>query len=331
MIGPLLEITGFRLAFDGYEGRAQVLNGIDLRVEQGETVGIVGETGCGKSVLARSILRLNPTPPARVLTGGIRFAGQDVLAMDGPALMALRGAGIGMVFQDPQTYLNPVFTIGSQLADVLRAHGLRGRAAIRARSLELLEAVRLPEPAALLRRYPHELSGGMRQRVLIAQALAGSPRLLLADEPTTALDVTIQGQVLALVADLVARFGLTLVLISHDLGVIGAICRRVVVMYAGSIVEDAPAEELFAHPRHPYTRGLLAAVPDLERPTQMPAGIPGSIPSLRDPPGGCRFHPRCDLTMDICRREAPRLSGTGHRTACHALAPNQDGYAQVRP
>jgi peptide/nickel transport system ATP-binding protein len=316
----LLEIRDFRLAFAGYEGVSQVLNGIDLSVEAGETVGIVGETGCGKSVLARSILRLNPSPPARVLSGTIRFDGADVLAMAAPELRALRGAGIGMVFQDPATYLNPVFTIGSQLADVLRAHGLHDRAAIRARSIELLDAMRLPDAAALLARYPHELSGGMRQRVLIAQALAANPRLLLADEPTTALDVTVQGQILALIADLVARLGLTLVLISHDLGVIGASTRRVVVMYAGSIVEDAPAEALFAAPRHPYTRGLLAAVPDLGRPGVLPVGIPGSIPSARTPPAGCRFHPRCAQAMPICREQAPSLSGLAHRTACHAVA-----------
>jgi peptide/nickel transport system ATP-binding protein len=317
----LLDIRNLRLAFDGYEGTAQVLNGIDLAIEAGEAVGIVGETGCGKSVLARSILRLNPMPPARLLAGSIRFAGRDVMAMGGDELRALRGAGIGMVFQDPATFLNPVFTIGSQLAEVLRAHGASGRAAIRQRSLELLDAVRLRTPAALLGHYPHELSGGMRQRVLIALALAGNPRLLLADEPTTALDVTIQGQVLALIADLVARLGLTLVLISHDLGVIGAACRRVVVMYAGAIVEDAPAAALFATPRHPYTRGLLAAVPDLERPAQMPRGIPGAIPSLRAPPPGCRFAPRCPLAFDRCRAEAPALTGAMHRTACHAVAP----------
>ena len=320
MSAMLLDIRDFRLAFDGYEGTTQVLNGIDVHVAEGESVGIVGETGCGKSVLARSILRLNPSPPARVLSGSIHFAGRDVLAMDQAELQALRGAGVGMVFQDPATYLNPVFTIGSQLADVLRAHGVRRGREIHNRSLELLEAVRLRDPAAMLGRYPHELSGGMRQRVLIAQALAGRPRLLLADEPTTALDVTIQRQVLALIADLVTRFGLTLLLISHDLGVIGAICRRVVVMYAGTIVEDAPAEALFAEPRHPYTRGLLAAVPDLGQPDTLPRGIAGSIPSLRSPPAGCRFHPRCWQTMAICRTEAPHLSGNSHRTACHAVA-----------
>jgi peptide/nickel transport system ATP-binding protein/oligopeptide transport system ATP-binding protein len=317
---PLLDIRDFRLAFDGYEGASQVLNGIDLQVAEGEAVGIVGETGCGKSVLARSILRLNPSPPARVVSGSVHFAGHDVLAMGRAELQALRGAGIGMVFQDPATYLNPVFTIGSQLADVLRAHGVRDRREIHNRSLQLLEAVQLRDAATLLQRYPHELSGGMRQRVLIAQALAGHPRLLLADEPTTALDVTIQGQVLELIADLVARLGLTLLLISHDLGVIGAICRRVVVMYAGTVIEDAPAEALFAEPRHPYTRGLLAAVPDLERPGHLPRGIPGSIPSLRTPPAGCRFHPRCAQAMPLCREQAPPLLGDTHRTACHAVA-----------
>jgi peptide/nickel transport system ATP-binding protein/oligopeptide transport system ATP-binding protein len=320
MNAPLLEVRDFRLAFDGYEGTTQVLNGIDLTVAEGESVGIVGETGCGKSVLARSILRLNPSPPARVLSGTIRFANRDVLAMKRAELQALRGSGVGMVFQDPATYLNPVFTIGSQLADVLRAHGTHQRSEIRRRSLELLEAVRLRDTETLLTRYPHELSGGMRQRVLIAQALAGKPRLLLADEPTTALDVTIQRQVLALIADLVSSFGLTLLLISHDLGVIGAICQRVVVMYAGTIVEDAPAEAIFTAPRHPYTRGLLAAVPDLAQPHALPHGIPGSIPSLRAPPPGCRFHPRCAQAMPVCKLEPPSLKGHTHRTACHAVA-----------
>ncbi len=317
----LLDIEGYRLAFDGFEGCVEVLDGIGLSVTEGESVGIVGETGCGKSVLARSVLRLNPTPPARVLGGVIRFDGEDVLSMPGSALRRLRGAAIGMVFQDPVTYLNPVFTIGQHLADVLRAHAPRlGAAAVRARSVELLGSVGLPEPQELLGRYPHALSGGMRQRVLIAAALAGNPRLLIADEPTTALDVTVQGQVLRLIADLVARLNLTLLLISHDLGVIGAVCHRVVVMYAGTIVEDAPAADLFEAPRHPYTRGLLAAVPDLERPEHMPRGIPGSIPNLRRPPAGCRFNPRCPLVMPLCRVEKPVLAGETHRVACHAVA-----------
>ena len=300
------------------EHDVEVLNGIDLCVDQGEAVGIVGETGCGKSVLARSVLRLDPA--AQVLSGRIRFDGADVAAMGPAELRHLRGAGIGMVFQDPATHLNPVFTIGRQLREVLQAHGTTGRAAIRARSVSLLENAGLPDAAALLSCYPHELSGGMRQRVLIALALAADPRLLMADEPTTALDVTVQLQVLALITGLVARLGLTLVLISHDLGVIGATCRRIVVMYAGTIVEDAPAAALLDAPRHPYARGLLAAVPDLARPDAPPRGIPGSIPSLRSPPSGCRFHPRCPLVMPICRERAPVLQGRGHQTACHAVA-----------
>jgi peptide/nickel transport system ATP-binding protein len=322
----LLEISGYRLAFDGFEGSALVLDGIDLALEPGEALGIVGETGCGKSVLARSVLRLNPMPPARVVGGTIRFADENVLAMGPRALDALRRDGVGMVFQDPATYLNPVFTIGQQLADVLAAHDrARGRrpdkANLRARAIALLEKVQLPEPALQVARYPHALSGGMRQRVLIAMALAAEPRLLIADEPTTALDVTIQSQVLALIAGLVGAMGLTLLLISHDLGVIGAVCRRVVVMYAGTIVEDAPAARLFAAPRHPYTQGLLAAVPDLARPAHRPAGIPGSIPNLRAPPPGCRFHPRCALAMPVCRNERPALAEIArqHRVACHAV------------
>nr|WP_246603326.1 ABC transporter ATP-binding protein [Falsiroseomonas tokyonensis] len=316
----MIEIQDCRLAFDGFEGRVHVLDGIDLAIESGESVGIVGETGCGKSALARSLLRLNPAPPARIVSGAIRYDGADILAMDAAALRRLRGGTIGMVFQDPVTYLNPVFTIGRQMEEVLRAHesGL-SRAQRRARCIELLDSVRLPQAASLLDRYPHELSGGMRQRVLIAEALAGNPRVLVADEPTTALDVTIQRQILALIAGLVARLGLTLMLISHDLGVIGAACRRIVVMYAGTIVEDAPAEALFAEPQHPYTRGLLAAMPDLRQPDHMPSGIPGSIPNLRDPPQGCRFHPRCPLAMSVCRSARPVLRGAPHAVACHAV------------
>jgi peptide/nickel transport system ATP-binding protein/oligopeptide transport system ATP-binding protein len=323
-VSPLLEIAGYRLAFDGFEGRAQVLDGIDLVVQPGETVGIVGETGCGKSVLARSIARLVDMPPGRVLGGHIRFGGEDVFAMDSRALARLRGHGVAMIFQDPMTYLNPVFSIGSQMVDVIRAHDraaggrMRPRAAARAAAAEVLASVRLPEPERLLDRYPHELSGGMRQRVLIAMALTGTPRLLVADEPTTALDVTIQAQVLRLIGELVADRGLALLLISHDLGVIGALCRRIVVMYAGTVVEDAEAATLFDRPRHPYTRGLLAAVPDLARPDHRARPIPGQIPNLLTPPAGCRFHPRCPLAIERCTREKPALREVdGRRVACH--------------
>ena len=321
---PLLDIRDWRLAFDGFEGRAQVLDGINLTVMPGETIGIVGETGCGKSVLARSVARLVDMPPGRILGGSIHFDGQDVMAMNGAALARLRGHGIAMIFQDPMTYLNPVFSIGAQMVDVIRAHdrasGQRPRntAAARKKAADLLGSMRLPEPAGMLDRYPHELSGGMRQRVLIAMALIGTPRLLIADEPTTALDVTIQAQVLRLIAELVATHALTLMLISHDLGVIGALCRRVVVMYAGTIVEDGEATTVFANPRHPYTRGLLAAVPDLEKPQHRAQPIPGQIPNLLSPPSGCRFHLRCALAVEQCTRDKPVLRDVaGRSVACH--------------
>ena len=321
---PLLDIRDWRLAFDGFEGRAQVLDGINLTVMPGETIGIVGETGCGKSVLARSVARLVDMPPGRILGGSIHFDGQDVMAMNGAALARLRGHGIAMIFQDPMTYLNPVFSIGAQMVDVIRAHdraaGQRPRntAAARKKAADLLGSMRLPEPAGMLDRYPHELSGGMRQRVLIAMALIGTPRLLIADEPTTALDVTIQAQVLRLIAELVAMHALTLMLISHDLGVIGALCRRVVVMYAGTIVEDGEATTVFANPRHPYTRGLLAAVPDLEKPQHRAQPIPGQIPNLLSPPSGCRFHPRCALAVEQCMGDKPVLRDVaGRSVACH--------------
>jgi len=321
----LLAIEDYRLAFDGFEGTAHVLDGITLDVAPGETLGIVGETGCGKSVLARSLLRLNPAPPARVVSGAIRFEGEDILAMEDAALRRLRGRRIAMVFQDPAAFLNPLLNIGTQMADVLRgqdaAGGARRRSAkeARARSAALLASVGLPEPERLLDARPHQLSGGMRQRVLIAMALAGEPTLLVADEPTTALDVTVQAQILALIAALVAERGLTLMLISHDLGVIAASCARVAVMYAGTVVEDAPAAALLATPRHPYTQGLLAALPDFDNPAHRPRGIPGSIPSLRSPPPGCRFHPRCPIATARCSTEKPALRdlAPSHRVACH--------------
>jgi oligopeptide/dipeptide ABC transporter ATP-binding protein len=321
---PLVAITGFRLAFDGFEGRAEVLDGIDLSIASGERVGIVGETGCGKSVLARSITDLVPRPPAVILSGDIRFAGESVPGMAAEARARLRGRDVAMIFQDPMTYLNPLFSIGSQMIDVIRAQDraadrpVRSRRAASAHAATLLDQVRLPDAQALLGRYPHELSGGMRQRVLIAMALTGRPRLLIADEPTTALDVTIQLQILGLIRDIVSAEHLALMLISHDLGVIAAAVDRVVVMYAGTIVEDAPTAALLTAPRHPYTAGLIAAVPDVSRPEFRVRGIPGHIPSLLSPPNGCRFHPRCERASDLCRSEKPALRRQGdHGVACH--------------
>jgi oligopeptide/dipeptide ABC transporter ATP-binding protein len=321
----LLEIRDYRLAFDTFDGTLHLLDGIDLELAAGETLGIVGETGCGKSVLARSLLRLNEEPPARVVSGAVLFEGTDVLTLSEAELRRLRGRRIAMVFQDPVTYLNPLLAIGTQMEDAMRGQEAalggprRGRRAIRAQAAELLASVGLAEPQRLLASHPHQLSGGMRQRVLIAMALAGNPALLVADEPTTALDVTVQAQVLALIARLVTQKGLALMLISHDLGVVAASCARVAVMYAGSIVEDAPTADLLAAPRHPYAQGLIAAVPDLDNPAHKPSGIPGSIPNFLAPPGGCRFHPRCARASDVCRTTKPSLRALAprHRVACH--------------
>jgi len=328
-VSALVEIIDFRLAFDTFDGTAQVLDGIDLALDAGGTLGIVGETGCGKSVLARSLLALNPSPPARIVSGEIRFRGEDILRLPERGMRKLRGRAISMVFQDPASYLNPLLSVGTQMEDAIRgqdsAAGTRARprSAARALAAELLAAVGLPEPARLLDSHPHQLSGGMRQRVLIAMALAGEPALLVADEPTTALDVTVQAQVLALIARLVADRGLALMLISHDLGVIAASCARVAVMYAGTVVEEAPTAELLARPLHPYARGLVAAVPDLDRPERRPQGIPGSIPGLVSPPTGCRFHPRCPVATDRCRAEKPlpRTLLPGRAVACHHAVP----------
>jgi peptide/nickel transport system ATP-binding protein len=325
----LLEIRDYRLAFDTFDGTLHVLDGIDLALGAGETLGIVGETGCGKSMLARSLLRLNEQPPARFVSGQILFQGEDVLAMSEPAIRRLRGRRIAMIFQDPASYLNPLLAIGTQMEDAIRgqerAAGAPARPAkaIRAQAAELLASVGLADPQRLLASHPHQLSGGMRQRVLIAMALAGNPALLVADEPTTALDVTVQAQVLALIANLVAQRALALMLISHDLGVVAASCARVAVMYAGTVVEEAPTAELLASPRHPYAQGLIAAVPDLDNPAHKPSGIPGSIPNLLTPPSGCRFHPRCALATDVCRSTKPELRELlpAHRVACHHATP----------
>jgi peptide/nickel transport system ATP-binding protein len=316
----LVEIANYTLAFEGFEDANRVLEGIDLSIAEGESVGIVGETGCGKSVLVKSLIRLVDMPPGRVLAGEVRLAGVNVLKASARELGRLRRELVSMVFQDPTTFLNPLFSIGAQMGDVIAARsGRTGDAA--AEAVRLLEAVGLPDAEAALRRYPHELSGGMRQRVLIAMALAGSPRLLIADEPTTALDVTVQGQILRLISEQVEHRGLTLILVSHDLGVIGAMCRRVVVMYAGTIVEDAPAADLFHEPLHPYARGLIGATPDLADPNRVTAAMAGMLPDLRDPPAGCRFAARCPAVMPRCRIEKPALRPVrpGRKAACHLV------------
>lgn len=323
---PLLEFDALELEIDSFDGRLEVLDGVSFRLAAHETLGIVGETGCGKSVTVRSLLRLLPMPPARFVGGAIRFKGRDLTRVSERQMRRIRGQEIALIPQDPMTYLNPVLSVGRQLTDVIAARQ-KGRPAAerldragrRRRAVELLTQVQLPDPEQQLETYPHALSGGMRQRVLIAMALAGEPALLVADEPTTALDVTIQGQVLRLIHRLVERLGLAVLLISHDLGVVAKVCRRIVVMYAGTIVEDAPTAELLARPLHPYTQGLLKAIPKLHGESGRLQGIPGSIPNLLDPPPGCRFQPRCPLALEICAREKPPAieAAPGHRVACH--------------
>jgi oligopeptide/dipeptide ABC transporter ATP-binding protein len=332
---PLLSIEDLHLDFDTFDGTLHVLDGISIALDAGETIGIVGETGCGKSVTVRSILRLLPMPPARFSSGAIRFQGRDLVAASERDMRRIRGLEIALIPQDPMSYLNPVFTVGQQLTDVIRAHRRvlprdkrSARKSARERAIELLAQVHLPHPEKQLNAYPHELSGGMRQRLLIAMALAGEPSLLIADEPTTALDVTIQAQILRLIGDLVGRLGLAVILISHDIGVVAKVCRRIVVMYAGTVVEDASAGDLLAHPLHPYTQGLLAAIPKLHGDNQQLSGIPGSIPNLLQPPPGCRFYERCPLRMDICCTQKPPLVDAGaHRVACHHYpGPRQEAH-----
>ena len=312
---PLLRVEGLVTAFDTEGGVVRAVDGVDLTVEAGRTLGLVGESGCGKSVTALSIVGLLPRPAARIEAGRILLDGTDLARADEATLHRIRGRHIGMVFQEPMTALNPVQRIGRQVGEALRLHrGLDARAAL-ARAVELLRGVGIPDPELRVSEYPHQLSGGMRQRAMIATALACGPDLLIADEPTTALDVTVQAQVLDLLRKLRRERSMGLLLITHDLGVIAENCDEVLVMYAGRVAERASVTELFARPRHPYTRGLLASMPRLETPrkTRLPV-IEGTVPSLAAMPEGCRFAGRCPWRTERCTREVPAL---------RAIAPNR--------
>jgi peptide/nickel transport system ATP-binding protein len=318
----LLEIENLQTHFRTPEGVNRAVDGVSFTVEAGETVAIVGESGCGKSVTAGSVLRLIPEPPGKI-KGSIRFEGVDLLKLDERAMRDIRGNQISMVFQEPMTSLNPVLTVGRQIGETLRLHQGLGREAAERRVVEMLRLVGIAEPERRAREYPHQLSGGMRQRVMIAIALACNPKLLIADEPTTALDVTIQAQILDLMSELKQRVGAAIILITHDLGVVAEIAERVLVMYAGRKVEEAPVRELFRSPRHPYTQGLLGALPKLgsslnEKATRL-VEIPGAVPSLKQRIAGCVFASRCALAREVCRQVPPalELKAPGHLAACH--------------
>jgi len=315
---PLLRLDRLRTVFPLGDGReAAAVDDVSLTIRRGETLGLVGESGSGKSMTALSIIRLVPAP-GRIASGRIELDGRNLLDLDDRGIRAVRGRRIGFVFQEPAAALNPVFTVGSQIAETVAAHGLARGASARVRAIDLLEAVRVPDPARRARAYPHQLSGGLKQRVMIALALAAEPDLVIADEPTTALDATVQAEVLDLLRDLRAKFHLSLLLITHDLGIVAAMADRVAVMYAGRIVEEATVDRLFAAPAHPYTRGLLACIPGA-RPGPRLAAIPGVVPALGHLAPGCAFAPRCDRRFEPCERLPPASASVepGHETRCY--------------
>ena len=332
MTEPLLELDDLRTYFYTDTGVARAVDGVSFRVNAGETVGVVGESGCGKSVTALSILRL-VRPPGRIEPGSeIRFEGKDLMKLDEHEMQRVRGNRIAMVFQEPMTALNPVFTVGDQIAEVARIHAGMSKRDAWAKAIEMLKLVGIPAPEQRASEYPHQLSGGMRQRVVIAMALVMNPALVIADEPTTALDVTIQAQILELMADLTRRLGTSVLLITHDLGVVAENCARVIVMYAGEVVEEAATAALFDAAHHPYTEGLLGAMPRVGGDAERLATIPGTVPPPTAWPTGCRFRDRCPYAWDRCAREHPPLYqvGGGHISRCH-LAEEPERRAHPHP
>jgi len=310
-------VRDLSLEFETETGTAKVLDRVTFTIDEGEVFGLVGETGCGKTVTALTILRLLPSN-AKIRTGHVTFLGEELLSKTDAEMERLRGTKISMVFQDPATSLNPVFSVGEQITRVVRTHEDVDKEAAEARAVGLFERVGLPDPETVLRSYPHELSGGMQQRVMISMALACRPKLLIADEPTTAVDVTIQAQILDLLMELQREFRLSVLLITHNLGIVAETCQRVGVMYAGALAEVAPTKDLFREPLHPYTQRLLKSLPRPDARGQPLASIPGNVPSLVDPPTGCRYHPRCEFAMKSCSVRRPALleHRPGHRAAC---------------
>jgi peptide/nickel transport system ATP-binding protein len=321
MAGRLLEVKGLKTHFATDDGWIHAVDGVDLAIDRGETLGVVGESGCGKTVTALTIIKLIAMPPGKIVAGQVLWQGRDLVPLADEEMQKIRAKEIAIVFQEPMTSLNPVYSIGDQIAEVIRLHEGLGRRDALARTIEMLRLVHIPNAERRVSDYPHQFSGGMRQRVMIAMALSCNPKLLIADEPTTALDVTIQAQILDLLGELKSKFGMAVMLITHAMGVIAETAQRVVVMYAGKVVEEAPVRELFANPRHPYTQGLIRSIPRIDtaalKKTRLEA-IKGTVPSLLNPVPGCRFAPRCRLAAPECTRETPPLReiAPGHKVAC---------------
>src|SRR5215471_9256111 len=317
-VQPFLSVNGLRIHFHTEDGVLEAVGGVSFDIGKAETLGLVGESGCGKSVTAYSILKLLPIPPAEYAGGEINFRGDDLLKYDDKAMRSVRGNLISMIFQEPMSSLNPIMPIGTQITEAIREHRKASRRESRQIAIDMLRRVGIPSPEVRFNEYPHQLSGGMKQRAMIAMALVCRPALLIADEPTTALDVTIQAQILELLNELQKELAMSILLITHDLGVVAETCDRVAVMYAGKVVELASVEDLFSHPKHPYTHGLFRSLPTLEKRKDQLSVIPGAVPSPLDFPSGCRFRTRCPLAQDICKEEPPlRGIAKNHLAACH--------------
>jgi len=317
----LLEIKGLKTHFKTDDGWLHAVDGVDIAIDRGETVGVVGESGCGKSVTAKTVMKLIDMPPGKIVAGQVLWKGRDLVPMPPEAMQKIRAKEISIIFQEPMTSLNPVYTVGEQIAESLRLHEGLSRKDAMDRAVQMLKLVRIPTPERRVRDYPHQFSGGMRQRVMIAIALACKPQLVIADEPTTALDVTIQAQILDLLQRLKDEMGMAVMLITHAMGVVAEVAQRVVVMYAGKVVEEAPVKELFAHPRHPYTQGLIRSIPRIDLAAlhrQRLEAIPGTVPKLIDPAEGCRFAARCRYAIPECSAATPALRelSPGHKVAC---------------
>ncbi|MBI2198432.1 MAG: ABC transporter ATP-binding protein [Candidatus Rokubacteria bacterium] len=322
MAERLLDVKNLKTYFFTDEGTVRAVDGVDLYIDKGETLGIVGESGCGKSVTALSIMKLIPQPPGKIVEGEIRYGGQNLVDLPAGKMRKIRGKEISMIFQEPMTSLNPVFTCGEQIAEALRLHEGLGRRDAMAKTVDMLKLVHMANAERRVKEYPHQLSGGMRQRIMIAMALSCNPKLLIADEPTTALDVTIQAQILELLNELKAKLGMAVMLITHDMGVIAETAQRVIVMYAAKVAEEAPVGDLFKEPLHPYTQGLLRSIPRIDLAAtkrQRLEAIGGTVPTLKgDIPPGCRFAPRCPFVKAVCTEKDPVLKEMkpGHKVAC---------------